>query len=275
MREQDKLIFKQVAREKGVWILVRDTNEHSLRFIGMPQFSSKPYECKAKTADTHGRDKETGHTYDIRGLVVSAAIWPDVYDTNKRENALRIWKEFSRAYRLDAPGGIGSDGYSVEMNKNSSYYGCVKKDGNYIFGDYDLFDVFEERHAFRNLYLASYKETLAYKEELGDSAKSKGVHNVGPKYKEVSSMLNSEFAKRGVSTMIHHGSEAQYGYSYMAVHAFSPRGTYQFWDNLRTKEEYRKLKRYVAGDPFNPLIANEEKRKEMIKKIMKEKSGFH
>ena len=51
MRPQDKVVFLDAARHFHSWILVRRTNPASLPYVGLPGYSPKRIDCKAKTAD--------------------------------------------------------------------------------------------------------------------------------------------------------------------------------------------------------------------------------
>jgi hypothetical protein len=69
MRMKDQQVFKDVAREKNVWLLVRLTNPASLKWAdeksrGNDNYIPKSISCKAKTAK-----KDVPDGYEIAGLV--------------------------------------------------------------------------------------------------------------------------------------------------------------------------------------------------------------
>ena len=88
IRQQDKAVFADAARHFNLWILVRRTNRESLPYIGLPGYTPKPIDCKAKTADSSYDSR-----YRTAGLVVDPnehrrAFGPRLAD------ALSEWKKF-------------------------------------------------------------------------------------------------------------------------------------------------------------------------------------
>ncbi len=76
MRGKDVQVFCMIAQKYNVYILVRQTNEASLNYIGKPGYYPKPAAIKAKTADmdpppfTYSLDgKPQGANHNIAGLV--------------------------------------------------------------------------------------------------------------------------------------------------------------------------------------------------------------
>ena len=49
-RSKDLVVFEQTAVKHSCYILVRRTNQESIKYIGKPGFVSKPVDCKPKTA---------------------------------------------------------------------------------------------------------------------------------------------------------------------------------------------------------------------------------
>ena len=75
MRGRDLRSFMQVARQFNVTILVRHTNDDSLKYIGEHGFYPKPAAVKAKTADVN----PPGVTRLVNGSVSklgSGFMWP-------------------------------------------------------------------------------------------------------------------------------------------------------------------------------------------------------
>src|ERR1017187_7510917 len=145
MREKDREIFKDVAREKNVWLLARLTNSKSLKWadeknFGNDHYIPQPISCKAKTANN-----DIGGDYQIAGLVADPYHHRCSFD--KPAEAMKYWDEF-RAAHLDQnylQTGAGRDGYSVDIDPKSRHYLCAKREGKYIHADYDLLDRSEER----------------------------------------------------------------------------------------------------------------------------------
>ncbi len=124
MREQDKSVFSTVAMQLKVWILVRGTNKASLKYVGQPGFAPKPVDCKPKTADTGG--------VSLAGLVVDPTVAPEAFSQGeKRTTALETWKKFTER-------GLAA-GYTIDQD--GPRRGCLRKNGLYLHGDYDLYDV--------------------------------------------------------------------------------------------------------------------------------------
>lgn len=192
MRSQDKAVFLEAAQKFQVWILVRRTNRASLPYIGLPGYAPKRIDCKAKTADL-----DVGN-YKLAGLVVDATIHPKAFGPGKTAKAQAAWTSMKPL--------LGRV-YTVDADPKSKHYGCLKCEGKYIHGDYDLYDIIDVTQAHRNLALV---ETL-----LGQP------HRRGPKVLEV-----QEFVNRRIGTpMIQHGGEAQYAdHSEQALDAFGPSG---------------------------------------------------
>ncbi|MGA2096671.1 MAG: hypothetical protein ABSH39_10265 [Candidatus Acidiferrum sp.] len=192
MRPQDKLVFLEAASHFQVWILVRRTNVASLKYIGKPGYTPKRIDCKAKTADLDEVN------WKLAGLVVSPIVHPKSFMPTKVKKAKEAWEAMSSL--------MGSV-YTVDMDKKSRHYGCLKLGSCYIHGDYDLYDIIDIKQAHRNLALV---ETL-----LGQP------HRRGAKVLAVQTFINNRIG----SPMIQHGGEAQYAdHSEQSIDAFGPNG---------------------------------------------------
>jgi len=158
IRPEDQAVFAAAAFQIGVYILVRGTNEESLKYVQDPRFVPKPIDCKMKTADKG----------DLAGLVVDPVINSKAFSEKRREKALK-W--------------IGSlpGRYTVDMAKNSRFVGCVKLGGKCIHGDYDLKAIVLPGQEFRNLSLVT--------KLLGQDARC------GPKFYEVQRFVNNAIRK--------------------------------------------------------------------------------
>lgn len=197
MRPSDKLIFSQVARQLGLWILVRRTNPASLKYIGRPGYVPKPIDCKAKTAD-----RDVGR-WQLAGLVADPTLCPEAFGPAKLAKATEIWTTFSREQALGWPGAR----YAVVSDRSSPHYGGLTLHGNYIHGDYDLYDIVDPEQARRNL--------AAIETSAGQP------HMRGPNVYKVMTAINSQIG----APMLQHGGEMQYtDHSQQAIDVFGPAG---------------------------------------------------
>ncbi|MGD0909405.1 MAG: hypothetical protein ABSA96_17630 [Candidatus Acidiferrales bacterium] len=192
MRPQDKTLFLEAARKYQVWILMRRTNVESLKYIGRAGYTPKRIDCKAKTADVDIAP------YALAGLVVDPTVHPKAFKPGKAQSAKDCWARMQP---------LAASMYTVDTNQKSRHYGCLKFQGSYIHGDYDLYDIIDVTQAHRNLALV---ESL-----LGQP------HRRGPFVLTVQDFINSRIG----SPMIQHGGEAQYAdHSEQSIDAFGPDG---------------------------------------------------
>ena len=190
MRDRDKKYFLEAAHKFNAWIIVRLTNPKSMQYIGMPGYWPKRIDCKAKTAAS-----DIG-VWKLAGLVVDPNIHPGAFKPAKLADAKSYWQKMHL-------GGA----YTLDQDQRSKHYGCLRCEGKYIHGDYDLFDVIDVTQAHRNLAVV---ETL-----LGQP------HMRGWLVNEVQAYVNQRI---GVP-MIQHGGEAQYAdFSEQSLDAFGPNG---------------------------------------------------
>src|SRR6266849_1709034 len=137
MRPQDERVFAEAAKKFQVWLVVRQTNPASWKYIGLSRYFPKPITCKAKTADIDSFPGSGPRArYDTAGLVVDPTIHKSVFGGDKASKTLGLWNDFKTEY-LDSK---GSD-YAVDRDPKSRHYGCVQYKGKYLHGDYDLYDI--------------------------------------------------------------------------------------------------------------------------------------
>lgn len=193
MRPQDKVVFLEAARLFQSWILVRRTNVASLAYIGRKGYISKAIHCKAKTADLDIPP------YTLAGLVVNPHIHSGAFRSEKKKaDAEKYWKSVEPL--------IGKT-FTVDENQQSRHYGCLMEQGNYIHGDYDLYDMIDITQPWLNI---AESEIL-----LGQP------HRFDPRFPALQSFVNFSI---GVP-MLQHGGQAQYAdHSEESVDAFGPRG---------------------------------------------------
>ena len=191
MRPQDKMIFLAAARALNLWILVRRTNTESLKYITKPGYVPKRIDCKAKTADFNiGK-------FELAGLVVDPDIHPKAFKPGKLAKAMQAWKSME--------GHMGT--YEVESSTTSKHFGCLKIHGQYIHGDYDLYDIIDPKQPHRNLALVSESYGM--------------MHVIGANTQKVMNYINPKIG----SAMIQHGGEAQYAdLSEQSIDVFGPGG---------------------------------------------------
>lgn len=193
MRPQDRLVFRECAAHLKLWILVRRTNPDSLAYVGLPNYTPKPLDCKAKTADKDAGGKT------LKGLVVDPRIHADAFHPGKQQKAVEAWKSTEPL--------IGHGRFTVETNQSHRHYGCLKLGPAYLHGDYDLYDIVDPAQPHRN---------LASVEEMHGQA-----HRRGPNFYRVQEFVNPRIG----SPMVQHGGEAQYtDHSEQEIDVFSPQG---------------------------------------------------
>jgi len=230
MRGVDLQKFLMVARDRHVILLVRHTNEDSLRYLGVPGYYPKPALIKAKTADinppgvmrsVNGRMVKQG--YAIAGLVVHPGMHPGAYKPSKVEKATQAWHE-TMGYLAGKPPALGDplrpeswaawgvDRIAVcsaewrwrfDVDPASRHYGCLQlshagKAWVYIHGDYDLKDV---------IVPGRENDNRRHEGELF------GVKNFTPL------LMNMEFERIRTSLnqligadMVQHGADAQFAW---------------------------------------------------------------
>jgi hypothetical protein len=206
MKEKDQQIFKDVAREKNVWLLARLTNSKSLKWAdekrrGNDNYIPKPISCKAKTANN-----DTDARYQIAGLVADPYRHSGKF--KKVQDAMKYWDEFRTAHlAVDySQTGKGRDGYSVDIDPGSSHYFCVQRNGKYIHADYDLLDIIDAENPRVNEIIEGFLDGAP--------------HKYNPRFEEIKRALNG----RMDTPMVQHGGEAQFTYLYeQPIHVFFPR----------------------------------------------------
>src|ERR1039457_4974434 len=198
MRPHDLEVFKDAAREKNRWVLVRTTNPESLPHIGKPGYTSKGIDCKAKTANMAGHPQA--------GLVVDPNIHPTAYSQDKLAGAKEQWDKM-HILAADGKTRVLPPGYEVELNKASPRYGCLMHEGKYIHADYDIYDIIHPDRPLANLTPVEklYGET---------HFKTRGIDEVG---KHVNDHMGTP--------MVRHGGDFQFrGHTNDTVLAISPKG---------------------------------------------------
>ncbi len=210
MRLKDRVIFRNAAKDLNLWILVRDTNQKSLKYIGKAGYKPKRIDCKAKTADFNIGP------YELAGLVVSPFIHPRAFRAFKLPDAKLQWGK---------TGYLIGGRYRLNTYVTSTHYGCLMIDGNYIHGDYDLFDIVDPTQPHRNLGLV---------------ASQHGVRNIlGANTTKVMDYVNPRIGTQ----MIQHGGHAQFSdlSNQSKIDVFGPNGEdFSLTDENSLTEMYAK-----------------------------------
>jgi hypothetical protein len=156
IREQDARIFFEAAKEFNVWLVLRQTNRASLKYVGLSTYYPKPITCKVKTADYDPLLGSGGQraSYVTAGLVVDPTVHRNVFSGGKTApQLLSLWKEFESG-QLEIKG----SGYSVDRDPKSIHFGCVQYKGKYLHSDYDLYDIIVVGHERANLALLGERD---------------------------------------------------------------------------------------------------------------------
>jgi hypothetical protein len=231
MRGKDLRSFMQVARQLNVIILVRHTNEDSLKYVGAPGFYPKPAAIKAKTADFDPpvttalvNGKAALQTYRVGGLVVHPGFQPACYKPIKLGKAQDCWLHtletlsptlINKTVDLKAPAtwsiwGVERQAvnaprwkWRVDVDPRSERFGCLQISGSnipwsYIHGDYDLKDV---------IVVGSERDNRRAEGTL-DGVKNYTPILQGLEFDTVQTALNRLM---GVD-MVQHGAEAQFAW---------------------------------------------------------------
>ena len=122
MRQDHKNVFFMTAEQFTCWIGLREPNELSGKWIGLPRYEPKGESCKAKTADN------AAHRFG--GLVVDPVLCPEAFRPDTIQAAVRTWQQkFLTAGRL--PAGFARTEIGPEK-------GLVRHNGSAIYADFDL-----------------------------------------------------------------------------------------------------------------------------------------
>ena len=224
MRGKDVRAFCMVARQYGVYILVRHTNEASLKYVGKAGYYPKPATIKAKTADVDPPPyRANGKTvqHRVAGLVPHPGFQPKVFEGAKLGKATNCWMDTVdvlhgaganipgttpdtwAAWGREHNSGLSGWRWRVDVDPLSPHFGCLQlaRDGvgwSYLHGDYDLKDVIVQGH-----------ETTNQREQ----GKVQGAKNYTPllpglEFETIRKALNDAI---GVD-MVQHGAEAQFAW---------------------------------------------------------------
>ncbi len=223
--------ISKTARKLNMWIVARQTNPESLKYIANPNYCSKSISCKPKTASLGAIVFENGTqiTSQSSGLVADPTRIPGAFHPSKLDKALQIWKEFAKKH-LDK---LSDQGYEVDRRPNSRHYGCLMKDRKWIHGDLDLFDVImisretgKAKDQKVNRPIDHEKENISRKAavamdiRLGTRIEGEENYYMDPT-RVVGEKINMLLGKR----MVHHGAQISFGgFDSEALDVFAPDG---------------------------------------------------
>lgn len=231
MRAKDLRLFCMTARKYDIYLLVRQSNDASLKYVGRPGYWPKPAAIKAKTADLDPpalSNRAGGGPGSVRhqvaGLVAHPWLQPDAFSGARLEKARACWLE-TLDLALEAGSNIpAADGqkrdtwaywgkehfssktgwrWKIDIDPAGLHFGCLQIAGDgvpwsYVHSDYDLKDV-----------IVRGKETLNERLE----GRLQGVRNYTPllpglEFETIQRELNDAM---GVP-MVQHGAEAQFAW---------------------------------------------------------------
>ena len=204
MRPQDERVFAEAAKKFQVWLVVRQTNPASWKYIGLSRYFPKPITCKAKTADVDafpGKGMPRSR-YDTAGLVVDPTVHTSVFSGDKATKGIALWNDF----KAEHLGAKDSD-YKVDLDPKSRHYGCVQYRGKYLHGDYDLYDIIVVGHERAPLAVV-------------------GSRDGAPDFRPARLFPIEDFVNGRIGAeMVHHGGQFQFSeHTNDIVEIFGPKG---------------------------------------------------
>ncbi|MEM0907786.1 MAG: hypothetical protein AAGJ94_10510 [Pseudomonadota bacterium] len=218
--------FHRACQLHNVAILVRQTNEASLRWFGDARATPKMIDCKAKTADEGF--VAGGRRYDVAGLVVSPDIaGPAAFRPDKLQAARDEWGHFSRTMLPPKEASrdhvmVWHDGhffkYYVNEDRDSPFYGCVmhspttlRAAAKVVHGDFDLYAIID---------LDNPSDNIRVPEKLAGQP-----HTRSPKFRDVQAAINGPMGLR--MPVVRHGSQETFKSHHTdePVDVFFPDGT--------------------------------------------------
>lgn len=214
MRPQDVQAFQSAAQFYSLFILLRRTNTESKKYIGLPGYTPKRLDCKAKTADADVDVPGFGRK-ETAGLVVNPTLpgFGAAFRTAKKaQDAMDTWRQFEPLVYFPQPGTPTTyfpQGklYSVQMDPKHKHYGCVLfasnslvAAGKCIHGDYDIYSFVPKSEAGSGGILGSPENIRVTETRLGQH------HARGKEFFDVQHYLNR---KMGVA-MVLHGDQEKY-----------------------------------------------------------------
>ncbi len=224
-------IFWDAATRYNVFILVRRLNPKSMYYIGLPGYTPKNVDCKAKTAPgdcmhpEFGLKRTAGLVADPTVPGMGAAFGPRLEDAGK------MWGKTKEFMAVDLSSVSTQRPFVVQTDELHEHFGCLMyspsgmpADCKFIHGDYDLYGLVKAAKPRPNLP----SDTAS---DLGTPIK------YGPIYEGMREHLNRHFG----TPMIQHGSQDTYtGFTDEKIDIFLPNGEVKVGVNeTDTREFYR------------------------------------
>ena len=175
--------------------MVRGANRKSLDYMGRADCTPKPIDCKAKTA-------QQGPS---AGLVVNPCVAQNAFPAHQLSKLKGSWNT------KDNPLVFSPRAKHYSIEPTGPHLGCVKLDGKYIFGDYDLKAIVVPGHESATVALV---------------AEVRGVQNArrGPKFYEVQREVNNAIG----CEMVQHGADDEFiGHADESIFVFGPQIEYK------------------------------------------------
>ena len=187
---------------------MRQTNRESWKYIGLPGYFPKPITCKAKTADRNAGAGAGRAAYETAGLVVNPTVHKGVFNGDKAAKALDLWRDFNADF-VQRKG----SGYSVNMDAKAKHFGCVQYKGDYLYSDYDLYDIIVVGHENANLALIGERDgvpnfTTARQNRIEQFVNERIGGRDGPSWRAVSVLRAYERYGRGLRAVGRDGCRA-------------------------------------------------------------------
>jgi hypothetical protein len=242
LRRGDVETFLKVAADTETIIVLRATNPESVRYIGVKGYTSKPFDCKAKTAKSNDLVRE--YFVECAGLVVDPSLLSrQVFDGNSRVKD--YWHDFTLDNRrMKSKDGVqvyprkeGKGFYAVDTAPPSTtrrHYGCLmlstqdppkdfdparshtrawmQQNMAYVHGDYDLYGVIDAAAIDRK---RGVNALHAMDEPLSGSR-----NYFTERTKAVQKCLNDAIG----FDMVHHGEQVAYEFKADNLYVFAPNG---------------------------------------------------
>lgn len=196
-------VAQQVAIGAGVWIVARQTNRESFKYVGQTGYTAKDITCKPKTADRNNAFPPAGdRAGETAGLVTSPRLCPTSFTRDRLQTALEEWQKFERI--------LDNDHYGYSVHLGDKHHGCLKREGKFIHGDLDLFDVINPQ--------------MVRDEKIFDE-KIEGHTN---KFTVLGRHIGDQINELLPAPMVLHGGQAQYGaFLDEGLFVFAPHGQRQ------------------------------------------------
>jgi hypothetical protein len=280
MRFSDFDVFRDVAHEYGLIILVRQTNVHALNYIGVRgarNYYPKPALVKAKSAKKNPAAllwKVDGHVQQVpvkvAGLVVHPQIHPGVFAQQESNGFNRVLDYWEQTMRIIAPqlaqvpierddpqsrriwgeehAAVHAPGWSwrLDMDWRSPHFGCLQLKGARTESRWSYL---HGDYDLKDVIVAGKEH-----ENLKRVKRANGVEDVvarlrrthkthGVTFSELVDVLN----RRMGADMIQHGAEAQFtGHSDDIIAVIYPDRNYEFLDTeAKISAWYQKRDRKV------------------------------